>query len=264
MKKNCTFCIVYKCRKENCMKCPLIGITTSLDMQAGNYFSKTSYATCISQAGGIPVLLPSDESVGKEGNYVKKLDGILFAGGGDIHPHFWGEEPLDGFEMGMILPQRDNFEIRLYQMAEEKRLPMLGICRGIQLMAIAAGGSICQDIDIGLKRSSRIRHMQKAPDWCETHTVQFAADTKLAEIYHAKDIIVNSFHHQSVKKVPESYRVNAKSVDGVIEGIESVELPFAIGVQWHPERMAQKDRKTMVLFKTFVRYAAQYSEEKTE
>ncbi len=246
------------------MKYPLIGITTSLAMQEGTYFSKTSYAACISQAGGIPVLLPSDESVGREGNYVKRLDGILFAGGGDMHPHFWGEEPLDGFEMGMILPQRDSFEIRLCQMAEERRLPMLGICRGIQIMAAASGGSIYQDIDTMLKRAPRVRHMQKAPDWCETHMVQLVTDTKLAAIYHAQEIMVNSFHHQSVKKVPESFRVSAKSADGVIEGIESVELPFCVGVQWHPERTAQRDQKTMVLFKTFVRYAAQYSEEKRE
>lgn len=247
------------------MKYPLIGITTSIDMQEGTYCSKSSYAACISQAGGIPVLLPADECIGREGNYVKRLDGILFAGGGDIHPHFWGEEPLDGFEMGNILPQRDSFEIRLCQIAEERRLPLLGICRGIQIMAVASGGSIHQDIDTGLiKRTPRVRHMQKAPDWCETHKVQFVSDTRLAEIYHAQEILVNSFHHQSVKKVPESYRVSAKSTDGVIEGIESTILPFSVGVQWHPERTAQKDQKTMVLFKTFVRYAAQYREEKIE
>ncbi len=149
------------------MKYPLIGITTSIDMQEGTYCSKSSYAACISQAGGIPVLLPADECIGREGNYVKRLDGILFAGGGDIHPHFWGEEPLDGFEMGNILPQRDSFEIRLCQIAEERRLPMLGICRGIQIMAavsirILIQGCSSAHLACGICRRRRtgVRHIK--------------------------------------------------------------------------------------------------------
>lgn len=246
------------------MTYPLIGITTSLDIQEKTYFLKHSYAESIAQAGGLPVLLPSDEAVGREETYAESLDGILFAGGGDILPYYFGEEPLDGFETGSILPQRDDFEIRLYRRAEELGLPMLGICRGIQLMAVAAGGSIYQDIDAQVKRAQKIRHMQKAPDWCGTHTVHLLAGTKLSEIYHADQIITNSFHHQSVKEAPETFLISARSADGVIEGIESAAAPFCIGVQWHPERTADTDQRTMVLFRTFVRHAAQYREEKRE
>ncbi len=244
------------------MKTPLIGITTSLSMEENTYFLKCSYAESIAEAGGLPVLLPSDSAVGEEEMYAESLDGILFAGGGDIHPHYFKEEPLDGFEMGTILPQRDCFEIKLYKAAEQRKIPMLGICSGIQLMAVAAGGSIYQDIDTGIQRQQKVRHMQKAPDWCETHMVELVAGTKLAEIYYAGQIETNSFHHQSVKQVPEHFLVNAWSTDGIVEGIESGSMPFCIGVQWHPERTAKNDQKTMVLFRTFIRYAAQYRNNK--
>lgn len=244
------------------MGIPLIGITTSHDTQEKAYFLKYSYAESIVRAGGLPVLLPSDEAVGQEAEYAAAVDGILFAGGGDLHPRYFGEEPFEGFESGSILPQRDSFEIRLYQEAEKRRLPMLGICRGIQVMAAAAGGSIYQDIDTGMKRAQRIRHMQKAPDWCETHTVKLVAGTKLAGIYGTEQIMTNSFHHQAVKRAPEGYRVNAWSLDGVIEGMESVSLAFCIGVQWHPERTADRDTRTAELFRTLVKYSALYSARK--
>lgn len=242
------------------MRCPLIGITTSLDMEENTFFSKCSYAESIAKAGGLPLLIPSDEAIGKAAEYAGCLDGILLAGGGDIHPHYFGEEPLDGFPMGEILPQRDGFEIELYRKAAENRMPILGICRGIQVMAAAAGGSIWQDIDTQIDREQRVRHMQKAPDWCETHMVRLFPGTKLGEIYHAERIMTNSFHHQSVKSLPKNYRISAQSEDGVIEGIESTELPFGVGVQWHPERA--RDARTAILFCTFVRNAAQYGMEK--
>lgn len=239
------------------MKHPIIGITTGYDTADKNYFLKSSYAESIIRAGGLPVLIPADKGIGKEAEYAQAVSGIVFAGGGDIHPGYFGEEPLDGFEMGVILPQRDDFEIRLYREAEKRRIPMLGICRGIQLMAVAAGGSIYQDIDAGTKREQRVRHMQKAPDWCETHTVSILPETRLAEIYHAEQIMTNSFHHQSVKKIPEGYRVSALCRDGIVEAIEAVHLPFCIGVQWHPERTAGKDERTAGMFEMFVRYAGQ-------
>lgn len=243
------------------MKLPLIGITTSYATEEKNYFLKSSYAESIIRAGGLPFLIPADEAIGREAEYAQALSGILFAGGGDIHPKYFEEEPLSGFEMGNILPQRDSFEIRLYNEAEKRKMPMLGICRGIQLMAVAAGGNIYQDIDVGVSRVQKIRHMQKAPDWCGTHTVSILPDTKLAGIYGVEQIMTNSFHHQSVKNVPGGYRVSALSRDGIIEAIESVYLPFCIGVQWHPERTAGKDEKTAGLFQDFVNHAIQYRTE---
>lgn len=240
------------------MNMPVIGITTSHDIANQSYMLKYSYAESIAQAGGLPLLLPADEAIGKEAEYAEMLDGIVFTGGGDIHPAYFKEEPTDGFAAGNILPQRDSFEIELYREAEKRMLPMLGICRGIQLMAVAAGGTVCQDIDGCMKRIHKVRHMQTAPDWCETHVVKVMSETKLAGIYQAEQIMTNSFHHQAVKQVPEWYRVNAWSTDGVIEGMESTVLPFCLGVQWHPERTAGRDERTAALFAEFVRNAEQY------
>lgn len=235
---------------------PVIGITMSYHQEERNYFSKNCYAESIRRAGGLPVLIPTDDVAETAVRYAAYLDGILFAGGGDIHPGYFGEELLEGFEMGEIQPQRDEFEIRLYKEAEKRSLPILGICRGVQLMAVAAGGSIYQDIDTGVERVRRIRHIQKAPDWCETHTVSILPESRLAEIYHVEQIMTNSFHHQAVKEVPPHYRISARSKDGIIEAIEAEHLPFCIGVQWHPERTAKRDKKTAELFRSFVSFAA--------
>lgn len=240
------------------MKRPRIGITTGHDTENQSYLLKYSYVQRIAQAGGLPVLLPADEAVGNEESYAEILDGIVFSGGGDIHPAYFKEEPEDGFSAGKILPQRDSFEIQLYREAEKRKLPMLGICRGIQVMAVAAGGTIYQDIENGMKRRYHVRHMQTAPDWCETHMVHVADGTKLFEIYQIGQIMTNSFHHQAIKQVPEGYRVSAWSTDGVVEGIESAELPFCLGVQWHPERMAERDERTAALFAEFVKSAEKY------
>lgn len=268
------------------MRGPVIGITMSYHAEERNYFSKNCYAESIMRAGGVPFLIPADGGVGSvtcqvayevsdsgatcqitgvaeaAARYAAHLDGILFAGGGDIHPGYFGEELLEGFEMGELQPQRDEFEIRLYKEAEKRRLPMLGICRGIQLMAVAAGGSIYQDIDTGMERVRRIRHMQKAPDWCETHTVSILPDSRLAEIYHVEQIMTNSFHHQAVKEVPPGYRISARSKDGIIEAIEAEHQPFCIGVQWHPERTSARDEKTAELFQSFVNFATEVRREK--
>lgn len=240
------------------MRIPVIGITMSCDAKEKNYYSKNAYAESIVRAGGLPLLIPADGAGAEAVEYAEWIDGLLLAGGGDIHPVYFEEEPLDGFEMGELQPWRDKFELELYREAEKRRMPMLGICRGIQLMAVAAGGSIWQDIDSCAERMSRIRHMQKAPDWCETHGVNVAPETRLAQIYGSERILVNSFHHQAVKKVPEGYRICAFGQDGIIEAMESAILPFAVGVQWHPERLTAWSAGTAELFGSFVRFSGEY------
>lgn len=246
------------------MRIPVIGITMSCDTEEKNYYSKNAYAESIVRAGGLPLLIPADGAGVRAAEYAERIDGLLLAGGGDIHPVYFGEEPMDGFAMGELQPRRDKFELSLCREAERRRLPMLGICRGIQLMAVAAGGSIWQDIDSCAERTLRIRHMQKAPDWCETHSVHMVPETKLAQIYGLERILVNSFHHQAVKRVPAGYRVCARGQDGIIEAMEADSLPFAVGVQWHPERLTAGDAGTAELFGSLVRFSGEQGRTKQE
>lgn len=241
------------------MEKPVIGITVSHNEEENTYFLKKTYAKSIALAGGVPLLIPADEELGCEQIYAGAVDGIMLSGGSDVLPRHFGQEPLEGFPMAYdMAPVRDSFEIRLYQEAVERRLPVLGICRGLQLMAVAAGGSIFQDIDSEAERSIRIRHVQKAPDWCETHSVTIREGSKLEGIYKTRRMMINSFHHQAVRNVPEGYQVNAWSDDGMIEGMESLALPYAVGVQWHPERTAGRNENNQELFASFVRAASEY------
>lgn len=241
------------------MKLPLIGITMSCNTEENFYFSKKAYAQSIAQAGGLPVLLPAEAALTEAAAYVQELDGIVFAGGGDIHPQYFKEELLDNILQGEMQTRRDELEIALYKEAEKRKLPMLGICRGIQLMAVAAGGSIWQDIDVGIKRVPEICHMQKEPDWCVTHRVKLVPGSRLAEIYRTDKLMTNTFHHQAVKTVPPGYRVSGRSDDGMVEAIEAEYLPFAVGVQWHPERVAAREEGTAELFRKFISSARDYA-----
>ena len=161
-----------------------------------------------------------------------------------------------------LSPLRDRFEIKLYNRAQEKGLPMLGICRGIQLMAVAGGGSIFQDIDTGMVRQIRMRHSVNAPTDALSHPILVEDKTRLGHIVNKRMAWVNSMHHQSVKLLPKGYRICATAPDGVIEGIEHEGAGrFAIGVQWHPERLLESavGEWNLRLFEEFVRAASLYN-----
>lgn len=254
IKNKCLYRIEGSTEMRSVMKKPLIGITVSQDSQEPMYLLKKAYVESIILAGGIPVLIPHADGIEIEG-LLNDLDGILFSGGSDVYPKLFGEECLDGFEMSLIIPDRDKFEIALYHSAIKKDIPMLGICRGIQLMAIAGGGTIYQDIDSCMVRTPRIRHTQKAPDWFPTHSVYFQPNSFLHGIYHTDKFIVNSFHHQAVKNIPIGYISSAVSPDGVIEAIELPEKKFVVGVQWHPERTVKKEKESLALFQAFIKAA---------
>jgi len=196
-----------------------------------------AYIRAIERAGGVPVpvFVLKEQSIP---GLLKVIRGLVLSGGGDVDPFYFGEEPLRGY--GQISPLRDRIEIELTKAALEKNIPVLGICRGAQVLNIAAGGSIYQDI--GQKKGLTLEHRQKAPGYHLFHEVNIIEGTLLSRILKGrKKIRVNSFHHQSIKKVGAGYRANALASDGVIEGLESTAHPFALGVQWHPEALAEKE-----------------------
>ncbi|HDL85415.1 MAG TPA: gamma-glutamyl-gamma-aminobutyrate hydrolase family protein [Candidatus Acetothermia bacterium] len=224
---------------------PIIGIVVSLNKEREFYVGGKAYVDAIQSAGGVPLLLAAIDDESMVSEFFAQLDGVLLPGGPDVDPVHFGEEPM--YNYTAIDPERDHVEILLAKLALQNNIPILGICRGIQMLNVAAGGDIYQDI--AAQREGTLIHGQKAPRWYPTHAVDVQPGTKLFKILGESRLRVNSFHHQAVRNVAPGFRVSALSSDGVIEGIEHSSLRYAVGVQWHPERMW---RKYLVFKRLFV------------
>ena len=241
---------------------PLIGIIYSdcairdNEMRIRTYVSR-KYTNAVLLSGGDPILLPTpftEEIKANELNrlaerYLNLVDGVLFAGGEDIHPKYQNEDPIPA--LGSVNPYRDEFELIVAKLAYNKyNKPILGICRGIQLLAMALGGKVHQDIT----SIAKVQHSQTSPRWASSHFINIAPNSKLSEISKSEKRIVNSFHHQAVKEVPLNFIPTAKTADGIIEAMESNERSkFCIGVQWHPEETFKTDDFSKGIFEYFVK-----------
>ncbi len=184
--------------------------------------------------------------------FADALDGILLSGGADIDPRHFGEDPHP--KMGPIDPERDEFELALVRAALQAGTPLLAICRGIQVLNVAAGGTLYQDIPSQL--AGAIKHRQDAPAYHATHRIAVERHTKLAGMVGTGDVFVNSFHHQAVRDVAPGLVVSARASDGVVEGVESGRDTFVVGVQWHPESMVDASPAMLEIFSAFVAEAA--------
>ncbi|MTI68414.1 MAG: gamma-glutamyl-gamma-aminobutyrate hydrolase family protein [Firmicutes bacterium] len=238
---------------------PLIGITTYFISNSEMYKSKIrglsdqdilmssmDYYNSVENSGGIPIAIPiiTKENI-KE--LVNKLDGIIFSGGVDINPLKYDNNINNG--IGKIIPKRDDFEFLLLKEMFKSKKPILGICRGLQLINVFFKGTLHQDISL----KTNIKHSYlKAPKYLPCHRVCIDVNTKLYDIFKSKKIYVNSFHHQTVKDLGENLLKTAWSDDGFIEAIEHKNYPFLLAVQWHPEMMAIKDSKQLNIFKVFI------------
>ena len=230
---------------------PVIAIT-------GNYDDQTcklaeGYYKSVQRAGGVPVIVPPLTDTDAIINTLDHVDGLLLSGGGDINPLLVGEEPSP--RLGSINSERDIPELLITQLAYNRQIPILGICRGIQTLAVALGGKVAQDIsDI-----AKVKHSQDAHRSEPTHSIIVEKDSTLYNIYNSDaQQYVNSFHHQAVSDPGPRFRVTAKAPDGIIEAIESREFKSIMGVQWHPECLGGDDG--MPLFMWLVRQAAHYRE----
>ncbi|MGA9173295.1 MAG: gamma-glutamyl-gamma-aminobutyrate hydrolase family protein, partial [Thermoactinomyces sp.] len=200
---------------------PVIGITMSLEQNQKQFLSR-EYSDAIIAAGGVPFLLPytvDDELIMEMS---ERFDGLLLSGGGDIDPTLFDEEPHPG--LGEIVPDRDEMEIALIEQFNAKNKPILGICRGCQILNIAMGGDMYQDLP-GQKQAV-LQHAQRAPRSHASHTIQIAEDSLIYSIFEKSLIKVNSFHHQAVRKVVPPLKVTAVASDGVIEAFESIQHDF--------------------------------------
>jgi len=228
---------------------PLIGITCHYLPDPDRFTLRKEYCNGILEAGGLPLLLCC---YGQDDiqDIASGLDGLLLSGGGDIDPRFFGEEPIPG--LGEVNLERDEFEIQLIKTFVKMHKPIFGICRGIQIINVAMGGSLYQDLDSQWGKE-RIQHNQKGPGNQSSHRVILEPGTVLEKIMgNKREIWVNSFHHESIRTVAPALKVNAYAPDGVIEGIEGKQEIQIMGVQWHPERMLQANEDMLQLFRFFV------------
>lgn len=218
---------------------PVIGIAPSVS--GGKIKMSTAYAKAVFRAGGIPFFLPyTDDEKLLDG--FTSLDGFLYAGGVDVDPARYGESVLN--DTVEIDPVRDAFEFALWERIYPTGKPIFGICRGIQSINVALGGSLYQDIP---------GHHQTEPGAEVTQHATVAHGSRLAEILGAESVMVNSFHHQAVKRPADSLAVVARADDGTVEGLETRETGrYLVAVQWHPELLAETRPEAAALFGAFV------------
>lgn len=240
---------------------PIIGITCNFDTKdevgvvshmglAGQkwHFIADNYVASVEAAGGIPVLIPICGDLENAKLLVERMDGVLISGGHDVNPEEYGER-VKGYCGELMLPRdRQDIDLTRY-LLEETDKPVLGICRGTQIINVAAGGTLYQDLKIqgGFEHHS----CEMYPMNAAVHSVTIKNGSKLSGIYQNDQVCVNSFHHQGVKDVADGYMASAVSEDGVTEGIERIGERFVLGVQWHPEMMYDSEEQQKV-FRAFV------------
>lgn len=230
------------------MKKPIILLTSQHDDRDDKVSLRFSYTDAVIESGGVPFALTLSDN----DEYIKDAlacaDGLMLTGGDDVAPELYGDVRTD--KCGPVSPMRDKFEINSVKAAVEMKLPVLGICRGIQVMNVAMGGTLFEDI---------ARHKQNKPYHEPHHAV--SVTSPLSKIY-PKSAWVNSFHHQAINRVAPELEVCAVSEDGCVEAVYLPSHPFFLGVQWHPERMVKNDASALKLFDEFVHQCCVYSDKK--
>lgn len=236
---------------------PVIGITMSYSVSEsglGSVRLTIPTVDAVTEVGGVPVLLPPIQSEGDVDRFFDIVDGFIFTGGADIDPSVYGQEK---HETTNILPERrEDFDLMLMKKVLESDKPVLGICLGMQEMNVACEGTLIQDIPS--QTDSTLIHKGEGSG----HDVEVIEETMLRDLLGGVTFSVNSMHHQAVDKVGEGLKITAKSPDGIVEGIEKTDHPYAIGVQWHPEYLTDNESQ-LNIFRGLIK-AAKEGVEKTE
>jgi putative glutamine amidotransferase len=220
-------------------KRPLIGITT--DLKDGSFIIEDAYARAVAKAGGIPLLIPSiPERPELLKEAVSRIDGLLLPGSRDMDPKFYNEEPHPKLRPMSI--ERTETELLVLGESCERKIPVLGICGGMQLLNVFFGGSLYQDIASILPDA--LQHEKGA-----VHEILVEEGTILDNVLGLKSFPVKSYHHQAVNKIGMGLKASAIAPDGIVEGIESAESPYIVGIQWHPER--EESELAGLIFKSF-------------
>ena len=236
-------------------KHPVIGICGAYHTEEETVLIKETYTNAILRWGGLPVVLPEVTDKETIERYLDVIDGLLLSGGGDIEASIFGEEKLP--ESGEPNLKRDAFELSITPLAVERQMPVFGICRGMQVLNVALGGTIYQDIPVQLGIPCE-KHRQEKPYSAPYHEVLLERNGLFASIVGSDSVMTNSMHHQSLKDIAESLVVEGRTADGVIEAVSSRENEGVFGVQFHPEYLQENDPALAGLFRHFIVKAAEY------
>lgn len=233
---------------------PVIGISSTININKDEDFLgfetvsvSMSCVNSVKNAGALPIVLPLLDDKTAIEDLVRKTDALLLTGGHDVNPLLWGEEPYK--KLKGINPKRDYFDYCIIEAAYAQNKPIMGICRGCQILNVYFGGSLWQDIDE--REEFYIKHNQNANYDEVTHSIHLEKDSSLLPIL-GESILVNSYHHMAIKRLADGFRITAKAPDGIVEMIEHFDGNFMLGVQWHPELLSAKNEKMQHIFNYFV------------
>jgi putative glutamine amidotransferase len=238
---------------------PRIVLTTSTEfrdrgLRRNDSLTGQNYSEALVLAGGLP-LLAANLDPDLADSYAESADGVLFTGGVDIDPVNFGRQPEPG--LGRVDPQRDAFELALYRAARTRGLPILGICRGIQLINVAEGGTLHQHLPA---LPQALQHTQVDIAGIPSHTVALEPSCRLAKAFGASELRANSYHHQAVDRLGDGLRAVGHTADGLIEAVEASDGSLVLGVQWHPEMSFARYREHLLPFHLLVEAAARRAE----
>lgn len=229
---------------------PRILVTTSTghgtELQRVDALTGRNYSQSVVNAGGLPLMVATLEP-GLAGAYLDAVDGVLFTGGVDIHPERFGQQPHR--DLGSIDAERDAFEFTLYAEARRRGLPVMGVCRGHQLINVAEGGTLHQHLSAEITPQG---HGQKAMRGELHHTVTLEAGSRIAVAFGKDSVMTNSYHHQSVNRLAPTLRGSARTADGLVEAVEGTTGAWLLGVQWHPEMSQAQHPEQLAPFRAFI------------
>ena len=236
---------------------PVIGVSAYQHGEGGSSVPGT-YINAVIKAGGTPVVIPVTDNVGVISHILNEVDGLVLVGGEDVNPSFYKEQPAA--ELEKVDSIRDVYDLTLIKLATDRKLPILGICRGEQIINVAFGGTLYQDLPT--QNSSTVQHRQTLPREVGTHNVSVVSGSELARILGPGNFMVNTFHHQAIKDLAPGFTVTAQADDGVVEGIESLKKLNILAVQWHPEGLVNGGDTVMLnIFKDLVHRATTYKKQ---